>query len=156
MAMGTRAPPLSERRTQLLELVQKHPGILVSQAAKAIGVCTQTLNHHVTILTKAGLLAEHRSGRYVALYLPDQPRDTVARRAGLAGLYLSRRVRTLRVLHGHPGATTRLIAQVEGTSVSAAYARLQRLRGAGLVQHAGGNDGYHLTPVGEEALSICP
>lgn len=65
-------------RQQLIMLILDDERRTVRQLAQAVGLSSPTVSHHVSILKKVGLVAEHRTGRTVYYTLQvDESFDSV-------------------------------------------------------------------------------
>jgi predicted ArsR family transcriptional regulator len=133
------------RRRELLELIQRHPGINTSALAKALDISWNTCQYHLGKLRIGKKVKRVRSGKEIHFFLPE------AKTSAALASGLRRRLLGLLVCTQHVGITEAARGLSHSTKVIRLH--LQVLERNGLATHG---DQYHkryvATKAGEQAF----
>jgi predicted transcriptional regulator len=115
------------RREMILNCLQAEPGLSLDQLCQRTRIPRGPAQHHLRLLTRAGLLGRVRDGRMTRHFLPGGPRPDLL-------LLQPTRARLVAALQAEPELGASAIAARLGLRRQSAWQHLQRLAHAGLVE----------------------
>lgn len=120
----------SQMRFALLEAVKQRPGILLSDLRKLLGCSAGTIQHHLMLMERHGLVASERDGKRRRIYLGSIP---AADRRKFTAVQSGRTEQLVRTILERPGIVQRELT--EGLVISRKVLRgyMDRLTDLGLV-----------------------
>lgn len=126
------APEDSPLRQQILAIVKAQPGIPIGELMSRLGIGWGTVYHHISKLTRAGLIRTHASGRR-RLVFPSpfavEPQDAPA----YAIVHGATAQRVARAIVEKPGRSITDLCAELNESARVVYYHVKRLLDAGLV-----------------------
>lgn len=140
-------------RARLYEVVARHPGITIQDAAEKVGIARTTASYHLRILGREGLVVERPARKSVHYYRNDGKlsEDEQLRLQALA----SDRTREVAVLlASQPGLQRSELARLLGLSIATVNWHLRPLAERGLIREEPKGRRRHLFPTSalEESL----
>lgn len=88
-----------ETRRRIFDHVAAHPGQHMRELQRRLGMSAGTLEYHLHVLTREGLLAERRQGRYVRYFVAAQVGRLEKDMLGLLRQEVPRRLCALLLMH---------------------------------------------------------
>jgi DNA-binding transcriptional ArsR family regulator len=135
-AFYARIPPSEvlghEVRRRLFELVQREPGLSLSDLSGRSGLSWGNTVHHLAVLKRSGLVVSMRHGRYRRWFVAGGTEQE--RRPQVAALRNVVTARIARLVLDRPGLSQKQLADALGMTPQATHWHLARLAQAGLVE----------------------